>query len=70
MFMIYYASSGTSNLTGTSVHYNRRYVITSNMDIAMLIATTTRNIKLPKLEKIVSNEILFTVHCGYNGKCV
>jgi hypothetical protein len=51
MFMIYYTSSGTSNLTGTSVHFKRRYGITSNMDIAILIATTTRNIKSPKLEK-------------------
>ena len=52
MFMIYYTSSGTSNLTGTSVHIKRRYDITPNMDIAILIATTTRNIKSPKLEKL------------------
>ena len=45
MFMIYYTSSETSNLTGTSVHYNRRYVITSKKDIDIRIATTTRNIK-------------------------
>jgi len=50
--MIYYTSSGKWNLTGTSLHYNRRYTITSNMDIAILIPTTTRNIKSPKLEKL------------------
>ena len=52
MFMIYYTSSGTSNLTGTSAQFKRRYGITSNMDIAILIAITTRNIKSPKLEKL------------------
>ena len=52
MFMIYYTSSLKWNLTGTSVHHNRRYTITSNMDIAILIPTTTRNITSPKLEKL------------------
>jgi hypothetical protein len=52
MFMIYYTSSGTTNITGTSVHFKRRYDIISNMDIAILIATTTRNIKSPNLEKL------------------
>ena len=52
MFMIYYTSSGKSNNTGTSVHYKRRDTITLDMDIAMLIPTTTRNMKSPKLEKL------------------
>ena len=50
--MIYYTSSLKWNLTGTSLHYNRHYTITSKMDIAILIPTTTRNIKSPKLEKL------------------
>ena len=49
--MIYYTSSGIYNLTGTSVHYTRRYTITSDIDIAILIPTTTRTMKSPKLEK-------------------
>jgi hypothetical protein len=52
MCVIYYTFSRTSNLTGSSVHYNTRYIITSNMDIAIIIPTTTRNIKSPKLEKL------------------
>jgi hypothetical protein len=60
MFMIYYTSSGKSNNTGTSVHYKRRYTITSDMDIAMLIPTTTRNIKSPKVNRsIIDNSKCF-----------
>ena len=50
--MIYYTFSGIYNLTGTSVHYTRRYTITSDIDIAILIPTTTRTMKSPKLEKL------------------
>jgi len=52
MFMIYYTSSGNVNLTGTSVHYGSRRIITSKMNIAILIPTTTRTIKSPTLDKL------------------
>lgn len=52
VFMIYYTPSRTAKHNRTSVHYNRRYTITSNIDIAILIPTTTRTIKSPKLENL------------------
>jgi hypothetical protein len=50
--MMYYTSSGKSNITGTRLHYKRRDTITLDMDIAILIPTTTRKMKSPKLEKL------------------
>ena len=52
MFMIYYTSSGNVNRTGTVVHNGSRRIITSKMNIAILIPTTTRTIKSPTLEKL------------------
>ena len=50
--LVYYAYYVKSNLTGTSVDYGSRRIITSKMNIAILIPTTTRTIKSPTLEKL------------------
>ena len=52
MFMIYYTYSGNSNLIGTILHYGSRRIITSKMNIAILMPTTTRNITSPKLDEL------------------
>ena len=70
MFMMYYTSSGKSNITGTRLHYKRRDTITLDMDIAILIPTTTRKMKSPKLEKLslmifCLPSIVTTMECVY-----
>ena len=49
VFMIYYTYSGNSNLIGTSGSSQFKK---SKMNIAILIPTTTRNVKSPKLDEL------------------